>query len=279
MGRLRNGTADLLLATDVAARGLDVDTLTHVVNYDVPSAPEAYVHRIGRVGRAGREGTAITLAGPREHRLLKNIERVTGQHIDIRKVPTVADLRSRRLELTMSNISEMLDGDDLDQYRVVIDALSDDHDIVEIALAAVKMAHEATGAAAEDDVEIPDVSVRRDRDDRKGPRRDDRGDRGGDRGGDRPERGKGRQRRGPSPGMAKVFISAGREAGIRPQDLVGAIANETRLEGRQIGAIDIAPRFSLVEVPEEAVDEVTWALKRTTLKGRKVTVRRDRGQS
>ena len=195
MGRLRNGTADLLIATDVAARGLDVDTLTHVVNYDVPSAPEAYVHRIGRVGRAGREGTAITLAGPREHRLLKNIERVTGQHIEMKKVPTVADLRSRRLELTMANLSETLEGDDLDQYRVVVDALSEDHDIVEIALAAVKMAHEASGAAADDDVEIPDVSVRRnDRDDRKGPRRDAGGDQG--------ERGKGRPRRGPSPGMA-----------------------------------------------------------------------------
>ena len=274
MGRLRNGTADLLIATDVAARGLDVDTLTHVVNYDVPSAPEAYVHRIGRVGRAGREGTAITMAGPREHRMLKNIERVTGQHIEMKKVPTVADLRSRRLELTMANLSETLDSDDLDQYRVVVDSLSDDHDIVEIALAAVKMAHEASGAAADDDVEIPDVSVR---DDRKGPRRDDRGDRHG--GADRPDRGKGRPRRGPSPGMAKVFIGAGREAGIRPQDLVGAIANETKLEGRQIGAIDIAPRFSLVEVPEDAVDEVTWARKRTTIKGRKVTVRRDRDQS
>ena len=172
----------------------------------------------------------------------------------------------------MANLSETLEGDDLDQYRVVVDALSEDHDIVEIALAAVKMAHEASGAAADDDVEIPDVSVRRnDRDDRKGPRRDAGGDQG--------ERGKGRPRRGPSPGMAKVFIGAGREAGIRPQDLVGAIANETRLEGRQIGAIDIAPRFSLVEVPEDAVDEVTWALKRTTIKGRKVTVRRDRDQS
>ena len=89
MGRLRAGTADLLVATDVAARGLDIDQLTHVVNYDVPSAPEAYVHRIGRVGRAGREGVAITLAEPREHRMLKTIERVTGQRIAVEKVPTV----------------------------------------------------------------------------------------------------------------------------------------------------------------------------------------------
>ncbi len=100
MARLRSGTADLLIATDVAARGLDVDVLTHVVNYDLPSAPESYVHRIGRVGRAGREGVAITLAEPRQNRLLENIERTTGQRISIAKVPSVADLRSRRLELT-----------------------------------------------------------------------------------------------------------------------------------------------------------------------------------
>ena len=100
MGRLRGGHADLLIATDVAARGLDIDQLTHVINYDVPAAPEAYVHRIGRVGRAGREGVAITLAQPREHRMLKTIERVTKQPIKIEKIPTVADLRARRLELT-----------------------------------------------------------------------------------------------------------------------------------------------------------------------------------
>ena len=97
MGRLRDGTAELLIATDVAARGLDVDSLTHVVNYDVPSAPDSYVHRIGRVGRAGREGVAITLAEPREQRLLGNIERLTKQQISIESVPTVADLRARRL--------------------------------------------------------------------------------------------------------------------------------------------------------------------------------------
>ena len=108
MGRLRRGTADLLVATDVAARGLDIDQLTHVVNYDVPSAPESYVHRIGRVGRAGREGVAITLAEPREHRLLDNIERLTKQTIAIEKIPTVADLRARQMELTLDQVREAL---------------------------------------------------------------------------------------------------------------------------------------------------------------------------
>ena len=110
MGRLRGGTADLLVATDVAARGLDIEQLTHVVNYDVPSAPESYVHRIGRVGRAGREGVAITLAEPREHRMLKTIERVAGAPIAVEKVPTVADLRARRLELTRAALRESLLG-------------------------------------------------------------------------------------------------------------------------------------------------------------------------
>ncbi|MDQ3106637.1 MAG: DEAD/DEAH box helicase, partial [Actinomycetota bacterium] len=158
MGRLRSGTAELLIATDVAARGLDVDQLTHVVNYDVPSAPEAYVHRIGRVGRAGREGVAITLAEPREHRMLKTIERVTGQHIEIQKVPTVADLRARRLELTRAALHESLLEDDLESFRVVVETLTDDFDLMEVALAAIKLAHEASGAASADEEEIPEVN-------------------------------------------------------------------------------------------------------------------------
>jgi ATP-dependent RNA helicase DeaD len=110
MGRLRDGTAELLVATDVAARGLDVDTLTHVVNYDVPSAAESYVHRIGRVGRAGRQGVAITLAEPREQRLLFNIEKLTKQKIAIERVPTVADLRARQIEQTVTAVREALAG-------------------------------------------------------------------------------------------------------------------------------------------------------------------------
>jgi ATP-dependent RNA helicase DeaD len=154
MKKLRNGAAELLIATDVAARGLDIDLLTHVINYDVPAAPESYVHRIGRVGRAGREGVAITLAEPREHRLLKNIERVARQKIDIGKVPTVADLRARRMELTSETLRQHMLDADLEEYQVLIDALSDEFDIVDIAAAAIKMAHEATTPAG-DEKEIP----------------------------------------------------------------------------------------------------------------------------
>ncbi|MCW2698966.1 MAG: ATP-independent helicase [Blastococcus sp.] len=262
MGRLRGGTADLLVATDVAARGLDIDQLTHVVNYDVPSAPEAYVHRIGRVGRAGREGVAITLAEPREHRMLKVIEKVAGAPITIQKVPTVADLRTRRLELTRAALRESLLTDELDRFRVVVETLSDEFDLMEVALAAVKLAHEA-GGGADDEEEIPQVSFRQDNDAR-GP--SSRGAAG------RTERPPRRSSGGPA---ARLFVGVGREAGIRPGDLVGAITGETGLTGRDIGAIEIHQRFALVEVPESSAEEVVRALRSTMIKGRKATVRRD----
>jgi ATP-dependent RNA helicase DeaD len=272
MGRLRAGTADLLIATDVAARGLDVDQLTHVVNYEVPSSPESYVHRIGRVGRAGREGVAITLAEPREHRMLKTIERVTKRPIPIAKVPTVDDLRARRLELTRGALREVLLDEDLDHYRVVVESLADEFDLVEVALAAVKLAHDSNGAT-DDDEEIPEVSIRFDRGRREGRGRYGRDDDEG-----REGRGGDRYGRAPSAGMTRLFVGAGREAGIRPQDLVGAITGEAGLAGREIGAIDIAPRFSLVDVPESSADDVIAALRVSTIKGKRVTIRRERDQ-
>ncbi|MEU1686711.1 DEAD/DEAH box helicase [Micromonospora sp. NPDC005707] len=261
MGRLRSGTADLLVATDVAARGLDVEQLTHVVNYDVPSAPESYVHRIGRVGRAGREGVAITLAEPREHRMLKTIERVTGQRIAVDKIPTVADLRTRRLELTQAALRESLLEDDLEPFRAIVESLTDEFDLMEVALAAVRLAHEATlPGTADEEEEIPQVAVRPTREPRPGYDARER------RGGARPRTG----------GTTQVFIGLGRRAGVRPQDLVGAITGETGVNGRDIGSIEIADRFSLVEVPYGVADEVIQGLRGSTIKGRKATVRRDR---
>ncbi|HLL65360.1 MAG TPA: DEAD/DEAH box helicase [Micromonosporaceae bacterium] len=273
MGRLRAGTAELLIATDVAARGLDIDSLTHVFNYDVPSAPESYVHRIGRVGRAGREGVAITLAEPREHRMLKTIERVTKRRIQVEKVPTIADLRARRLELTCAALRESLLQDDLDRFRVVVETLTDEFDLMEVALAAVKLAHEAAGGSSDDDEEIPEVapSGPREQSSRDHPGRDQPGRRASG----APEGRHGRT--GPSAaGMARVFVGLGRRDGIRPQDLVGAITGESRLSGRDIGAIELADRFSLVDVPRADADDVITALRGTTIKGKRATVRRDR---
>jgi ATP-dependent RNA helicase DeaD len=263
MKKLRGGASDLLVATDVAARGLDVDQLTHVVNYDVPSAPAAYTHRIGRVGRAGREGVAITLAQPREHRLVKQIERATGQRIAIEKIPTVADLRTRRLELTRAGLEESLLEDELDSFRTVVETLAEQYDVMDVAAAAVKLAHELSGAPV-DEEEIPEVQAPRERN----------GTGGGPKG--RPSARGDRPPKRTSHGMTRLFVGAGRAAGIRPQDLVGAIANESSVAGREIGAIEIADRFSLVEVPEAAADEVITALKASSIKGRRTNVRRER---
>ena len=268
MGRLRSGTAELLIATDVAARGLDVEQLTHVINYDVPSAPDAYVHRIGRVGRAGREGVAITLAEPREHRMLKNIEYTTKRKIAIEKLPTVADLRARRLELTSAALREVLLADEgLDEVRVVVEQLAAEFDPYDVALAAVKVAHAAiVGDAAVEEQDIPEPVVRPT--ERKGG--SNIGHRSEGRGG--PQRG--RPSRGGDRGQTtRIFIGAGRAAGIRPQDLVGAIANEAGIPGRDIGAIEIADRHSLVEVPSAVAQQVVEALRATKIKGKRAVVK------
>jgi ATP-dependent RNA helicase DeaD len=272
MGRLRSGTAELLVATDVAARGLDVEQLTHVINYNVPSAPEAYVHRIGRVGRAGREGIAITLAEPREHRMLKTIERLTGQKIAVEKIPTVADLRTRRLELTRAALRESLLEDEFERFRTVVEQLTDEFDVMDVALAAVKLAHEAGGVDIDEEEDIPEIAARPDRPDTPTRGRADTRATGSDTRGTGPDR----RRAGPKGDTTRLYIGMGRAAGIRPQDLVGAIAGESSLSGRDIGAIEIADRFSLVEIPLPAANEVIAALRGTLIKGRKATVRRER---
>ena len=284
MGRLRDGTAELLVATDVAARGLDVDTLTHVVNYDVPAAPESYVHRIGRVGRAGRSGVAITLAEPRERRLLRNIERLTRQKITVEKIPSVADLRARQMDKTVQAIREALAADDIDAYNPVLHALAGDDNLRNVALAAVKLLHEA-GRGEIDETEIPDATERG-RSDRG---RRDRGNRsprpkGRDRGRSDGPRGRGTGRagsptsRGRSPsgraGTGYLYVSLGRKGGVRPADLVGAVANESGLSGRDIGPIRILDYYSVVGVPEDQVERVIGAMRNTTVKGRQARVRR-----
>src|SRR5687767_14211086 len=250
MKRLRSGEAELLSATDVAARGLDIDRLTHVVNYDLPAAPEAYVHRIGRVGRAGREGVAITLVEPREHHALRNIERLTKQKIEVAKVPTVADLRARRLDTTIAALREVLAADDSEHFRVVVDSLSSEHDVVQVAMAAVKLYHQATTAEIEEAEPVaapPPVKTQFN-----------------------PVTGR---------DMVRIWVGAGRQAGVRPQDLVGAIANEAGIAGALIGAIQITDRFSLVEVPEEVAEQVIKGLGKSNIRGKKVRVARDAGSS
>jgi ATP-dependent RNA helicase DeaD len=270
MGKLRGGAAELVCATDVAARGLDISQLTHVLNFDVPSDPGDYVHRIGRVGRAGREGVAITLAEPREQRLLRNFERLTKQPIEVGRIPTVAELRARRLEVTREAIRATLMDAELEAYRAVVESLADEFDLMEIAMAAAKWAHDKLSPEADEgERDIPDARVANARA-ASGERRGGPGGRG------RPTAGDARGRPRHAGGAARIFIGLGRDAGVAPKDLVGAIANEAKVPGKVVGPIEITSRFSLVEVPSEVADRVIDALRATTIKGRRAIVKRDR---
>lgn len=277
MKRFRSGAAELLIATDVAARGLDIEQLSHVINFDVPSAPDAYVHRIGRTGRAGREGVAITLAEPRESRLIRNIEQLTGQRIHLEAVPTLLDLQARRVEMVRASLREVMLTGELDQFRGVVETLADEFDITDVAAAAVKLAHEAMlGDGEEDDVEIPVAPARREREGRAGGRTE-RGDGRAARDRQRTKAGRESRRAGrDDTDVTRLYIGVGRRAGVRPADLVGAIANEAQIDSRSIGAIEIADGFSLVEVPESEAGEIISALRSATIRGRRVVVRVDR---
>jgi ATP-dependent RNA helicase DeaD len=243
----------------------------------VPNAPEAYVHRIGRTGRAGREGVAITLVEPREHRLLRNIERVTGQRIEVSTVPTVADLREKRKEMLRSSLRETLVAGELDPLRSVVEDLASEFDAMDIAAAALKLLQDSQDEGREGkEEEIPTVAPQKDRPERGkfGPPGAP-GARPGP--GGRPDRGAKARGGPPSWDITRLWIGAGRRAGMRPADLVGAIAGEAGLDSSRIGAIQIGDSFSLVEVPEPDANRIIAALKETTLRGKKVIVRKDKG--
>jgi ATP-dependent RNA helicase DeaD len=244
MGRFREGAAELLLATDVAARGLDIGRLSHVINYDVPPAPESYVHRIGRTGRAGREGVAITLAEPRERPLLRNIEKLTGRRLDLGTVPTVADLQARRLEATRVSVREAVVAGGTEGFREIVQSLAQEFDVLDVAAAAVKLAHEAATRT-------------------EAPRATSAAAAAG-------------TKEGPAPAgpYARIYVSIGQDAGTQARDLVGAITGEAKVDGSAIGAVEIEERYSLVEVRADRAEDVLRALKGATIRGRPVTVSR-----
>ena len=247
MASFRAKTTELLIATDVAARGLDVKHVSHVINYDVPAAAESYVHRIGRTGRAGREGVAITFAEPREHRQLRNIETETRQKIIVKPVPSVADLRALRLEATQASLRETIMTGNLDAVRVVVESLATEFDIMDVAAAAVRQ----LTARDELDVveEIPASTT--------------------------PATAKGKVRRNVDGARERLFIGGGRKIKIRPGDIVGAIVTHTHLDAKSLGTITILDRHSLIDVPAESAQTVVEALGSRGIKGKKLLVRRD----
>lgn len=238
MRRFREGQADLLVATDVAARGLDIETVTHVINYDMPWDVEQYIHRIGRTGRAGRTGDAITLVEPKERRNLRTIEQLTGATIRPARIPTAADIAARRRDQFAGTLRERLSKGDYDGQMSVVSALAEEHDPADIAAAALQMLWETSGPATK---ESTDAEMAAD--------------------GEQPEA-----------GMTRLFVGMGRQDGLRPGDLVGAIANEVGLTGKAVGAIDILDRTAFVEVPAEHAEAVIAALSQTKLRGRRVKV-------
>ena len=275
MASFRSGKTELLVATDVAARGLDISHVSHVMNYDVPSSPEAYVHRIGRTGRAGRAGEAITLVEPRERWLLQNIERITKSQIQMALLPTVADLQAKRLDGIGSSIQDLLTAKKFESFRAVVDSLTQNHDSSDVAAAALQLAY-GIKTGERPDEEIPTVRDRAPEPSRtsRRPRPDAPDFSRAARSRESESRSMGkRERQGRGLAQATLHFSAGRNAGIRPGDLVGAIANEARLNSNVIGPIKIAEDFSLVNVPEEVAASVLKALSRSRIKGQKVTVR------
>lgn len=243
MRRFKEGRVELLVATDVAARGLDIETVTHVINYDIPTDVESYTHRIGRTGRAGREGDAITLVTPREIGQLRFIERSTKAQIQAMRLPTDADLAMRRREVLKKSLVEAIEAGGLDAYFAIAEDLVKEHGATPVVAAALKlMGAQDQGNAAEPAMAMAAPAASR-----------------------------------PEGGMARLLLTMGRRDGLRPSDLVGCIANETGLPGREIGAIDIFEYESCVEVPEGRAEDVTRALLGTTLRGQKVRVERVSG--
>ena len=262
--RLRQGRLDILVATDVAARGLDVPRISHVINYDIPTDTEAYVHRIGRTGRAGRKGEAILFVAPRERHLLSAIERATGQRIEAMQLPSREDIADRRIGRFKDLITETLEAQDLDFFEELVDSYQSEHDVglSEIAAALVYLLQRerplvVEAAAAPEESEAPPPA-----DQRRAGRAEPTG---------KPPR---ERRPEPDVPMERYRIEVGREHGVQPKNIVGAIANEAGLESRYIGRIEIHDTYTLLDLPEGMPKDVYKHLRNVWVCGRKLDIKR-----
>ncbi len=240
MKKFREGKLEILIATDVAARGIDIDDITHVINFDIPQDNESYVHRIGRTGRAGRTGVAITFIEPREYRQLKSIERMTKTKIVRRQIPSSADILERQREIIKERLLKTLSNNKFDEYHTIVSdvAAEGDYDLVDVAAAALKLSVEGYKEKEEEETT----------------------------GGNRFEN------TGGAPGMVRLFLNIGRSQKIRPEDIVRAFASEADIPGNIIGVINIYDRFTFVEVPEDVAERVLAVMHRNTVKGYKISV-------
>ncbi|SFU72908.1 DEAD/DEAH box helicase [Pseudoduganella namucuonensis] len=288
ISQLKEGKIDILVATDVAARGLDVERISHVVNYDVPHDPESYTHRIGRTGRAGRSGEAILFITPRERNLLKAIERATRQPVSVMELPSLQAVNDVRIARFKDEITETLAKGGLEHFMGLVEDYEREHNVpaVEVAAALAMMARGGKSLLLdkkketgwhEDGKPRPERAERPDRGDR--PDRFDRGDRF-DRP-DRPDRGerafpkKERVIRESEPGMQTYRIEVGYQHGVKPGNIVGAIANEGGVDSKHIGRIEIYDDYSVLDMPNDLPPDLIEHLQGIRVAGQAMRLRRD----
>jgi len=254
IARLKNGKLDILIATDVAARGLDVQRISHVINYDIPYDTEAYVHRIGRTGRAGREGDAILFVAPREKRMLAAIERATKKRIDHMELPSTELINDKRVNRFTQKITDTLAEEGLDFYHKIIEKYEAEHDIpaVEIAAALAKL--------VQGDEPLLLKNPPKGRDDRDGRKRQ------------RDNKDTRRTKGGQETKMERYRIEVGKDHGAKPGNIVGAIANEAGLNGKDIGQIDMHGDFSIVDLPAGMPKDLFQALQNTRVAGQQLKI-------
>ena len=262
---LKKNKIEIVIATDVAARGIDVSRVTHVINYDMPHDTESYVHRIGRTGRAGRKGTAILFSSPRERRMLQMIERATKQPLKEMALPCAETIANKRAEQFKQQITDTMESTDLAFFAQLIEQYTQENDV---------SAHEAAAALAylcqkdrplQYKEEIPAPREFKDR-----GQRGARGDRPAR--GERPPRGERPRRQQSDVDMVTYRIEVGREQGVTPRDIVGAIANEAGLDGEHIGHIEIDQEFSLVDLPAGMPRDIFMDLKKVRVCGRPMKI-------
>jgi ATP-dependent RNA helicase DeaD len=264
--QLKNGKIDILVATDVAARGLDVERISHVINYDVPSDPESYTHRIGRTGRAGRSGEAILFITPRERGMLKAIERATRQAVSPLTLPTVKAVNEVRIAKFMEQITETLEAGGLEQFRSLIEQYEREKDVpaVDIAAALAKLSRGDT----------PLLLEKPDREAKPVPTFDEMNQRA-PRGEAAPGYKRDRSTRAPDPGMQTYRIEVGHVHGVKPGNIVGAIANETGMNSKNIGRIEIYDDYSMLDMPADLQPDLMEHLKKVWVAGQQLNITRD----
>lgn len=286
--RLKSGNIDILIATDVVARGLDVERVSHVINFDIPYDTESYVHRIGRTGRAGRSGDAILFISHREKRLLFQIEKATNQKIDQMSIPSISDINESRLGRFKTSVIEATKDDSIQSLIPIIDAIKAeaevDAEVLMAALAKIAQGDEPLLLKEGDRPDLNAMPERRERSDSFGGRerggrngergrggeRGDRGGRGGERGERRPRE---RTSTAPDAGMKRFRIDVGHVHHVKPGNIVGAIANEANISSKNIGAIEIYDTYSTVDLPAAMPAETKEQLSGTRVAGQRLAIR------